>query len=127
AAIFYARLTKWDEYFSGLPVHTVSTQLYFTLAFHSLDLPPGAGHLVVEIGDTLETKLASVRCYQTQFPPAKAHVLERVRAMALQQGTAAGYSAGELFSSPRTLGTRDLMHFLFGLAPGDEPRKEDVR
>jgi hypothetical protein len=68
-----------------------------------------------------------VRCYQTQFPPAKAHVLERVRAMALQQGTAAGYSAGELFSSPRTLGTRDLMHFLFGLAPGDEPRKEDVR
>ncbi|HEY5314957.1 MAG TPA: hypothetical protein VIK18_20665, partial [Pirellulales bacterium] len=79
------------------------------------------------IGDTLETKLAAVRCYQTQFPPAKAHVLERVRALALQQGAAAGYTAGELFASPRTLGTRDLMHFLFGLAPGDEPRKEDVR
>ncbi|HEX3658682.1 MAG TPA: PIG-L family deacetylase [Pirellulales bacterium] len=127
AAIFYSRLTKWDEYFQGLPVHTVSTHLYFTLAFHSLEPPPGAGHLVAEIGDTLETKLAAVRCYQTQFPPAKAHVLERVRAMALQQGAAAGYTAGELFASPRTLGTRDLMHFLFGLAPGDEPRKEDVR
>jgi len=127
AAIFYSRLTKWDDYFSGLPVHTVSTHLYFTLAFHSLELPPGAGHLVVEIADTLETKLAAVRCYQTQFPPAKAHVLDRVRALALQQGTAAGYAAGELFASPRTLGTRDLMHFLFGLAPGDEPRKEDVR
>jgi LmbE family N-acetylglucosaminyl deacetylase len=127
AAIFYARLTKWDEYFQGFPVHTVSTHLYFTLAFHSLEPPPGAGHLVAEIGDTLETKLAAVRCYQTQFPPAKAHVLERVRALALQQGAAAGYTAGELFASPRTLGTRDLMHFLFGLAPGDEPRKEDVR
>jgi LmbE family N-acetylglucosaminyl deacetylase len=127
AAIFYSRLTKWDEYFQGLPVHTVSTHLYFTLAFHSLEPPPGAGHLVAEIGDTLETKLAAVRCYQTQFPPAKAHVLERVRAMALQQGAAAGYTAGELFASPRTLGTRDLMHFLFGLAPGDEPRKEDAR
>ncbi|HWC88980.1 MAG TPA: PIG-L family deacetylase, partial [Pirellulales bacterium] len=117
AAIFYSRLTKWDEYFQGLPVHTVSTHLYFTLAFHSLEPPPGAGHLVAEIGDTLETKLAAVRCYQTQFPPAKAHVLERVRAFALQQGQAAGYDAGELFTSTRTLGTRDLMHFLFGLTP----------
>ena len=25
AAIFYSRLTKWDEYFDRLPVHTVST------------------------------------------------------------------------------------------------------
>lgn len=127
AAVFYARLTKWDDYFDGLPVHTISTQLYYTLAFNSLALPHGAGHLVVDIGDTLETKLRSVRCYQTQFPPAKEHVLERVRAMALHQGVAAGFSAGELFVSPRTLGTRDLMHFLFGQTPADEPRKPDVR
>ena len=33
AAVFYPRLTKWDEYFDGLPVHTVSAQLYYTLAF----------------------------------------------------------------------------------------------
>ncbi|MEX0710796.1 MAG: PIG-L family deacetylase [Pirellulales bacterium] len=127
AAVFYSRLTKWDEHFDGLPVHTVSAQLYYTLAFSSLGLPAGAGHLVVDIAGTLETKLASVRCYQTQFPPAKAHVLERIKAFALQQGQAAGFDAGELFTSPRTLGTRDLMHFLFGLAPSDEPRKPDVR
>ena len=52
---------------------------------------------------------------------------DRVRAFALQQGQAAGYNAGELLASPRTLGTRDLMHFLFGMKPGDEPRKPDVR
>jgi bacillithiol biosynthesis deacetylase BshB1 len=127
AAVFYARLTKWDEHFQRLPVHTISAQLYYTLGFSSLVLPNAAGHLVVDIGDTLEKKLESVRCYETQFPPAKAHVLDRVRAIALQQGTAAGYSAGELFASPRTLGTRDLMHFLFGLTPGEEPRKPDVR
>ncbi|MBI2823476.1 MAG: PIG-L family deacetylase [Planctomycetia bacterium] len=127
AAVFYARLTKWDEYFDGLPVHTIAAQLYYTLAFGSLGLPPGAGHLVVDIGDTLDVKLAAVRCYETQFPPAKAHVLERIRGFAFAQGTAAGYAAGELFSSPRTLGTRDLMHFLFGMKPGDEPRKPDVR
>lgn len=127
AAVFYSRLTKWDDYFDGLPVHTIGSQLYYTLAFGSLGLPPGAGHLVVDIGDTLDTKLESIRCYATQFPPAKAHVLERVRAFALQQGQAAGYNAGELFTSPRTLGTRDLMHFLFGLAPSDAPRPDDVR
>jgi N-acetylglucosamine malate deacetylase 1 len=127
AAVFYSRLTKWDHYFDGLPVHTISAYLYYTLAFSSLGLPPAAGHLVVDIGDTLDTKLAAIRCYETQFPPEKAHVFERVRASALQQGTAAGYAAGEMFASPRTLGTRDLMHFLFGQTPADEPRKEDIR
>ncbi len=127
AACFYSRLTKWDDYFDGLPVHTISAQLYYTLAFSALGLPPGAGHLVVDIGEELDTKLRSVRCYQTQFPPAKEHVFERVRAVALHQGISAGYSAAELFVSPRTLGTRDLMHFLFGMRPSDEPRKEDVR
>lgn len=127
AAVFYSRLTKWDEHFDGLPVHIVSAQLYYTLAFSSLGLPPGAGHVVVDISDTLETKLASVRCYETQFPPAKAHVFDRIRAFALQQGEAAGYSAGELFASPRTIGTRDLIHFLFGFVPADEPRKEEPR
>ena len=127
AAIFYARLTKWDEYFDNLPVHTVSAQLYYTLAFAALGLPPAAGHLVVEIGDTLDIKLQSIRCYATQFGPSKEHVFERVRAMALQQGVTAGYTAGELFVSPRTLGTRDLVHFLFGYSPADEPRKPDVR
>lgn len=127
AAVFYARLTKWDEHFDGLAVHTISAYLYYTLAFAALGLPPGAGHLVVDIGETLDTKLAAVRCYETQFPPAKAHVLERVRAFALQQGQAAGYTAGELFISTRTLGTHDLMNFLFGLTPSDAPRKPDVR
>ncbi len=68
-----------------------------------------------------------MRCYKTQFPPAKSYVFERIRAFALQQGIAAGYAAGELFASTRTLGTRDLMHFLFGLKPSDAPRKEDPR
>ena len=127
AGVFYSRLSKWDEHFAGLPVHTISAQLYYSLAFGALGLPPAGGHLVVDITDTLEQKLESIRCYETQFPPAKSHVLERVRGFALQQGQAAGYGAGEMLSSPRTLGTRDLMHFLFGMKPGDAPRKPDVR
>ncbi len=88
--------------------------LYYSLAFMSLEPLPAAGHLVVDISDTLETKLAAVRCYATQFPPAKAHVFDRIRALNQVQGLAAGYKAGELFASPRTLGTQNLMQFLFG-------------
>lgn len=117
AGVFYSRLTKWNEHFDHLPVHTVSSLVYYTLNFGSLGIPPGAGHVVVDISDTLEQKLAGIRCYETQFPPSKAHVLERVRAFALQQGQAAGYEAGELFSTARMVGTRDLMSFLLSQPP----------
>jgi LmbE family N-acetylglucosaminyl deacetylase len=113
AAVFYSRLTKWDEHFEGLPPHIIPMQLYYDLSFYSLELPQAAGHFVVDIGDTLAAKLAAIGCYKTQFPPEKAHVLDRVSAMNAHHGQTAGYAAGELFASPRTLGTRDLMSFLF--------------
>jgi bacillithiol biosynthesis deacetylase BshB1 len=114
AAVFYSRLTKWDQHFDSLPVHTVPAYMYFTLSFTGLGGGPSSGQLVVDIADTLETKLEAVRCYATQFPQAKAHVFDRVRALAIEFGMAAGFKAGELFASPRALGTPDLMHFLFG-------------
>jgi bacillithiol biosynthesis deacetylase BshB1 len=113
AGVFYSRLTKWDEHFESLMVHTVPAYLYYSLSFSGLTVPPGAGHLIVDISETLDIKLESVRCYLTQFPPEKAYVLDRVRALALAQGAAAGFAAGELFASPRALGTKDLMGFLF--------------
>ena len=113
AAVFYARLTKWDEHFAGLPPHTISAQLYYTLAFHSHLSLEGAGHLVVDIGATLEKKHESVVCYKTQFPPHKQAIFARIRALAAQQGMSAGFLAGELLVSPRSLGTRDLMKTLF--------------
>jgi LmbE family N-acetylglucosaminyl deacetylase len=113
AAVFYSRLTKWDEHFDGLPVHTIPALMYFRLGFTSHVPLEGAGHIVVDIGDELETKLAAVRCYQTQFPPEKAHVFDRIRAVDQHHGLLAGYRAGELFTGTRTLGTRDLVKFLF--------------
>ncbi len=113
AAVFYSRLTKWDEHFDGLAVHAVAVQLYIHLPYHRLEPPASAGHFVVDISETLETKLAAIRCYETQFPPARAAGLEGNRPFHPQQGLPAGFAAGEILSSPRTLGTRDLMGFLF--------------
>ena len=77
AAVFYARLTKWDEHFAGLPVHRIEAQLYYTLAFYALE-PMRGSHIVCDISDTLDKKLAAIRCYATQFPAEKQHVFDRV-------------------------------------------------
>lgn len=109
AAVFYSRLTKWDEHFDGLPVHAVSAQLYFRLAFEPQTLSGFPSHFTADISDTLETKLASIRCYQTQFPPEKEYVFDRIRGAALLAGAASGFQAGEVFVSARPLGTTDLV------------------
>jgi LmbE family N-acetylglucosaminyl deacetylase len=123
AAIFYSRLTKWDEHFAGLPVHTVKAQLYYTLAFYALE-PMRGSHIVSDISATLEKKLAAIRCYATQFPAEKQHVFDRVRGWTRHLGEVAGFDAGELLISPRTLGTRQLMGALFGDAVVAPPPKD---
>jgi LmbE family N-acetylglucosaminyl deacetylase len=113
AAVFYSRLTKWDEHFDNLPVHRVESQLYFTSAFETPETLSGRSHFVVDITRTLDRKIKSIRCYHSQFPPEKERVFDRVRAGALHLGTLAGYGAGELFFCARILGTPDLMRTLF--------------
>ncbi len=113
AAVFYSKLTKWDKDFAGLPPHTIAAQMYYTLAFYSNKPLEGAGHLVVDISRTLEKKMQSIRCYATQFPPEKQSIFPRVEAWARQAGQMAGYPAGEMLVSPRTLGTSDLMRTIF--------------
>lgn len=113
AAVFYSRLTKWDEQFDHLPVHTIERHLEYFLAFRSL-APPASHPLVVDITDSLKAKLAAIACYRTQFPPERQGMLERFRVFAQQQGMAAGFQAGEVLSNPSPWGTGDLMSFLFG-------------
>ncbi|HEV7280819.1 MAG TPA: PIG-L family deacetylase [Pirellulaceae bacterium] len=113
AAVFYSRLTKWDDQFEYLPPHTISAQLYFRLAGEPNYLHGFASHFVVDISDTLEQKIRSVARYETQFPPEKAYVFDRVRGAALSAGASAGFYAGETFVVPRLLGSRNLMHTLF--------------
>jgi LmbE family N-acetylglucosaminyl deacetylase len=109
AAVFYSRLTKWDDQFDGLPVHAIQRQLYFRLAFEPQTLEGFASHFTVDIGEALPTKLDAIRCYETQFPAEKAYVFDRIRGAALLAGAAAGFTAGEVFVSTRPLGTYDLV------------------
>lgn len=114
AAVFYSRLTKWDEQFDHWPTHRITSQLYYSLSFYSLEPPVDGNSLVNDISSVYEKKAQSVRCYQTQFPPEKQSLFERMQAMSQSYGATAGFAAGERLSSPQTLGVRDLMGFMFG-------------
>jgi LmbE family N-acetylglucosaminyl deacetylase len=111
AAVFYSRLTKWDEHFEGLPVHTIQTQLSFPIALHGLDMPESSGTVIADIGATLDVKLEAIRAYQTQFPAHKARVFGAVEAMNRYHGLTAGFEAGEIFLTYRSIGVVDLMQW----------------
>jgi LmbE family N-acetylglucosaminyl deacetylase len=111
AAVFYSRLTKWDEHFDGLAVHTISNQLSFPIALHGLDLPQASGYIVADIASTLAVKLDAIRCYATQFPAAKAGIFGAIETMNRYHGLTAGFEAGELFMTYRSVGVDDLMRW----------------
>ena len=112
AAVFYAKLTKWDEHFDGLPPLVIPALLHCYLIDQeeALSRP---GRIIAEISDTLQLKLAAIRCYKTQFPPEKEYVFQRVEAAAQFLGQASRVEAAELLTSPRPVPVPDLMGFLF--------------
>src|SRR3954465_612685 len=111
AAVFYSRLTKWDEHFDGLPVHTIANQLSFPIALHGLDLPEASGYIVADISSTLGIKLDAIRAYGTQFPTSKAGIFGAIETMNRYHGLTAGFEAGELFMTYRSVGVDDLMRW----------------
>lgn len=114
AAIFYSRLTKWDELFENLPVHRIQKQIWYPLGLQNLSLPEGGGRFVSDISDTLSIKLDAIRAYRTQFPGAKQRVFTLVESQNRLLGASAGFTAGEMLISATTLGIRNVFETLCG-------------
>lgn len=114
AAIFYSRLTKWDEVFENLPVHRIQKQIWYPLGLQNLSLPEGGGRFVADISDTLDQKLDAIRAYKTQFPPGKQRVFQLVESQNRLLGTSAGFNAGEMLISATTLGIRNVFDTICG-------------
>ena len=68
---------------------------------------------VIDIEETIEQKIASIRCFKTQFPASKGNLFARIESMARYLGSTAGVEAAEMLISPKPLVTRDLMDALF--------------
>ncbi len=114
AAVFYSRLTKWDEAFDHLPVHTILRQVWYPLGLQNLSIPHAGGQFVSDISETLELKLQSIRAYATQFPPGKQRVFRLVESQARMLGASAGFEAGETLISATTLGLVSVFETLCG-------------
>jgi N-acetylglucosamine malate deacetylase 1 len=113
AAVFYSRLTKWEEYFAGLPVHTIHRHLHFRLAIEPDAIPGNSHHLIVDVSKTIEQKIKAIECYQTQFGH-KPLIVDRIRAAATVTGAAAGIAAGESFAAAKPYAVNDLMQTVLG-------------
>ncbi|MCA8989651.1 MAG: PIG-L family deacetylase, partial [Planctomycetaceae bacterium] len=113
AAIFYSRLSKWDDIFDHLPVHTIPRQLWYPLGVRRAPETEQGNAFVSNISEQLDLKLQSVRAYETQFPAEKAHVIEMIEGLNRHAGATAGFAAGEVLITPFAVGISDLMSTLF--------------
>lgn len=123
AAVFYSRLTKWDQMFDHLPPHTIRRQIWFPLGF-SLTRALSTSQFVVDISGALSIKLEAIRAYRTQFPPVKERAFPLIESYNRLLGQNAGFEAGELFSGTSMVGVRDLVHSLLGRGPGVDAIKK---
>lgn len=112
AAVFYSRLTKWDQHFDSLPVHTISRQIYYSLFYEGNWSGSAPRQFIYDISQTIERKIDSVKCYKSQFPPGKEYIYDRIRSMAAAVGLSAGFEFGEVLTSTKNLGSRNLMETL---------------
>jgi bacillithiol biosynthesis deacetylase BshB1 len=115
AAVFYSRLSKWDEHFSDWPPHVIRKQVWYPLGLRQLSRNEhGGSGFVVDISETLDLKLSAIRAYQSQFPPAKENVFSLIESQNRLFGESTGFAAGEYFVNSSTLGVQDLVKTVVG-------------
>ena len=107
AARFYSQLTKWDERFDGTPPHRMDHLLYRVVPI-AAETPAFPTRIVVDISDTIDRKIAAIRCYASQFDAERVDRLEHyIRSTAGFEGASAGFMYGEAYAVPRPLGVTD--------------------
>lgn len=130
ASRFYSQLTKWDERFDGTEPYRVPHLVYAPFPFDA-EQRIWHGQFIVDVTDTFEQKLAAIRCYESQFDPAR---FERIRhfssGQAAYYGARCGFTYGELFALPTPIGTHDLVTLTRGgsasAAPVQLPGKDHL-
>lgn len=109
AAVFYSRLTKWDSEFDNLPVHTIKSLVWYPLTPRYIPQQVDGSSFIVDITDTYELKLKSIRAYSTQFPPEKEPLFKMLESKDRMLGASAGFEFGEMFIKPNSLGVTDFV------------------
>ncbi len=115
-AVFYARLSKWEHYFDGLPTWRIKKLVRFPMEWGIR--PQFEIAVAVDISETLSQKMESLRKYESQFPKDDARkqaFLKRVELRNRYWGTLAATEAVELCEitrEPVIPKTDDLLSYL---------------
>lgn len=121
ASRFYSQLTKWDDRFAGTTPYRVPHLVYAPFPF---DAEQRLWHstFVIDITETFEQKLASIKCYESQFDPARFEKVQHfVRSYAGTHGARCGFTFGEVFALPHPVGASDLVQLVRGGASSAAP------
>ncbi|MBI4717290.1 MAG: PIG-L family deacetylase [Planctomycetes bacterium] len=112
AARFYSQLTKWNERFDGTEPFRIDHLVYRPTRI-AAEIAHWHTQFVVDISDTLEQKIAAIRCYHSQFDDERFAGLEHyVRSWAGVEGSSVGVRYGETYALPRPLGVTDPVALL---------------
>lgn len=114
ASRFYAQLTKWDDRFEGTTPYRVPHLVYAPFPF---DAEQRSWHstFVIDISDTIEQKLAAIRCYRSQFDDLRwEKVRHFVSGANTFMGARCGFMYGEMFALPHPVGGGDMMSIVLG-------------
>jgi bacillithiol biosynthesis deacetylase BshB1 len=114
AARFYSQLTKWDDRFDNTPPYRVPHLVYAPFPFDA-EVRHWHSTFVIDVSDTFEQKMESVRCFRSQFDGERyERVKHALTGSAIATGTRCGFAYGELFAMPGPLGAQDLVTLVSG-------------
>lgn len=114
ASRFYSQLTKWDDRFAGTPPHRITHFAYCPFPFDA-EVRHWPGSFVVDISDTFEQKMESIRCYESQFDGERWEKMKHfLTAQFASIGGRCGFKYGEFFALPVHVGTADLIGLVRG-------------
>src|SRR3954468_1459560 len=75
ASRFYSQLTKWDDRFDGTPPYRVPHLVYAPMPFDAEERI-WRSKFVIDIDDTIDQKIAAIRCYESQFDKQRIEKVE---------------------------------------------------
>lgn len=121
ASRFYSQLTKWDDRFENTKPHRVDW-LWYRPTIISADVAHWHSTFVIDTSDVIETKMAAISAYQSQFPAERLErLLHRIRAIDATEGGKCGFAYGELFALPHPMPLPDPVGHFLSLTPPPGP------
>lgn len=121
ASRFYSQLTKWDDRFDNTRPHRVDW-LWYRPTIISADIAHWHSTFVIDTSDVIETKMAAISAYKSQFPPERLErLLHRIRAIDATEGGKCGFAFGELFALPHPTPLPDPVGHFLSLTPPPGP------